>query len=244
MRSLTLKAQVEAKKLALPPDDIARLKELTNEMEKLARSLAAGELEKSLREFESAPWKNAKDPLSRARLLERVHLYVSDNFGKLVSAARKERLAKLAESWPPLPAVRLQKVNLITDTEDKTFATVAKFFAGRRAKGAKGKAADAKKELAARALIRQLRSLAGRYKTYQRDIPLAFAKELADGVVLFSPQPPQQKPRSQEATSQLIHEMLRSRQTLYSTEARLLQTWMAYAAARLELYRNLGLASE
>lgn len=131
-RTLMLKAQLENKKQSLPPEEMARLEKLEEEKDKLLQVFTVVNFENALRQFESAPWEKAKNLSENVRVFDRAAFYVLDNFIKLMSEARKERLVELYKSWPALPPIVINGENLLeTDLDTAQDAVIRTALANR-----------------------------------------------------------------------------------------------------------------
>ena len=97
-------ARVEATNQKLPPADEARL-------ELLPPEIALGQLELSLRNYESLRTNAAATNRGEAVLYEET----VNNFMRVMNEARKERRSLIRAAWPSLPAVAVDGSNMLTD---------------------------------------------------------------------------------------------------------------------------------
>ena len=101
-------ARFQARNQEVPSDQAARL-------EALPRDIALGHMELSLREYEASRAKKENTPRGTAVLFESV----VNNFIRVMSEAREERRDLLLESWPKLPGVTVEGVDLLTEDLDR-----------------------------------------------------------------------------------------------------------------------------
>lgn len=115
---------------------------LKKRLEEVLRQLHVGQMERALRRVESRPWQLAveveallgaaaapsvlqREPFRGQRVLElrqllrsRAFQPVFDNFALVLLEARDEKLMKLEKSWPTLPSVVVEGIDLITAPEE------------------------------------------------------------------------------------------------------------------------------
>src|SRR5262249_20297026 len=64
--------------------------------------ISLGEFERTLREYESQPWKAVLDPGGRARRQQLGFRYVVNAFIDVLTVPRNERIVQLRRTWPDL----------------------------------------------------------------------------------------------------------------------------------------------
>ncbi|MCS7015618.1 MAG: hypothetical protein NZM42_05785 [Gemmatales bacterium] len=143
-----LRVEYQLQDLELPPALQQRLREIT-------RQLYIGQLEQALRQVERRPWQLAveveallgaiaapsvlqAEPFRGQRILEirqlqrsRAFQAVFDNFAQVLLEARDEKLMRLEKSWPPLPRIVVEGIDLL-QTDEETALLVAGNTALRR----------------------------------------------------------------------------------------------------------------
>lgn len=136
-----LRVEYQIKEQALPEALQLRLQEI-------ARQLHLGQLERALRQVEQRPWQLAvevealvgaiaapsvlqQDPFRSQRVLELRQLLrsrsfqpVFDNFALVLLEARDEKLMRLAKSWPTLPRIVVEGIDLL-EADEETALQVA-----------------------------------------------------------------------------------------------------------------------
>src|SRR5262249_20520688 len=100
------KTKLESEGKSLPPADVRRAAELEIE-------IYIGSFELVLREFEAEPWKREIDPTRSARQRNNKLRDVINSFSLVLIPARNERLEKLRPTWPELPRICVQGVDLL-----------------------------------------------------------------------------------------------------------------------------------
>jgi hypothetical protein len=94
-------------------------------LDEIESSIDLGSMEQVLRAYESEPWQGQGDVERRQR--QRVALFqvVVNSFALVLGEARNERLQKLRQSWPELPRLLADHVDLLTVEEAEAQAKVA-----------------------------------------------------------------------------------------------------------------------
>lgn len=82
-----------------------------------------GEFERALRGYEEQPWKQAKDPIELQR---RLFGATYQRFLTLLEESYRERQEPVRQSWPDLPPLCVEGVDLLSDDDDKVIATVSR----------------------------------------------------------------------------------------------------------------------
>ncbi|WP_020468312.1 TolC family protein [Zavarzinella formosa] len=141
LRDLELReAQVELRGEKLPPVEAARLAELP-------RNIAIGQLELALRNYEAGLGKRGPNTLrdSAVKYEEAVNYFIL-----VISEARRERQQTVRKSWPKLPAVIVQNVNLLEDDLDRSQTVAAQMALGNRLElmNTRGQLVDAWRKIA------------------------------------------------------------------------------------------------
>jgi hypothetical protein len=117
-RILDKKTDLETKGESLSPADERRLNTLNFEID-------LAEFEKTLREYESQPWKNLADPVLRNRQQQLKYRYVVSAFILVLAEARNQRLEQLRRTWPDLARLCVNDVDLLkADMQDAEAAVV------------------------------------------------------------------------------------------------------------------------
>lgn len=117
-RLLDRRAAAEEAGRKLSDPDQARLAELD-------AAIDLGTFERILRYYEGEPWKGQPDPERRQRQRNSVFQFVVNNFSLVIGQARNERLEQLRTSWPDLPRLCVEGVNLLTADPLEAQAKVA-----------------------------------------------------------------------------------------------------------------------
>jgi hypothetical protein len=81
--------------------------------------LDLGQFERSLRYYESEPWKDEKNPLVRQGRQAQVYRYVHRNFLGIIEEGFRERLDQIRRNWPSLPPACVDGVDLIASGEEE-----------------------------------------------------------------------------------------------------------------------------
>jgi hypothetical protein len=108
---LDIKALREKEKKPLTAAQERRLAELEFEID-------LGVFELTLRDYEGQPWKTVMDPQRRARMQSNAYRFVVNAFVLVLGEPRNERLDLVRNSWPALPRLCVDGVDLLdTDAE-------------------------------------------------------------------------------------------------------------------------------
>jgi outer membrane protein TolC len=114
--------QREKSKEPIPPDLMAQLARLTEQLKAIERELTLGELEDTLRRYEAQPWKNLpKNPADkpgeweqRVGFLQQQRFHaVESTFELVLVEPRNERSSTLGNTWPDLPPVVIDGVDIV-----------------------------------------------------------------------------------------------------------------------------------
>ena len=111
--------RIERRKLMDKRNDLqGQGKDLSEEdqkrLDEIEQELDLGDLEVALRVYELKPWQFEPDANRRYRLQIGLFSAVLGNFSKVLTEARNEQLEKYRQSWPKLPVVCMDGVDLIT----------------------------------------------------------------------------------------------------------------------------------
>jgi hypothetical protein len=109
--------ELEAKGQKLSAEEQKRLTEIDFEID-------LGSFERLLREYERQPWKRPGGDIEIARQQVEFRTLI-EALGYLLGAARNERLARLDQTWPALPRVCLDGMDLIAADVDEAQTVVA-----------------------------------------------------------------------------------------------------------------------
>jgi hypothetical protein len=121
-RTLDVKeAAAEAKNEKLPPADKARL-------EALGPDIALGQLELSLRAYEAFPQQKDRTPRGEAVLYEDA----VNNFMRVMNEARQERRTVIRGTWPALPPVAVDGIDMLRDDQDRAQTAASQVALGNR----------------------------------------------------------------------------------------------------------------
>jgi hypothetical protein len=112
-----LRQKITPKADPLADPDVLRMTELDFEIE-LAR------FERSLRIYEREPWKKVVNPLDQVALQNRLFRVVQRSFLNLLEEPFQERLEKIRKSWPDLPPVCVEGVDLMRAPEEQALEVV------------------------------------------------------------------------------------------------------------------------
>ncbi len=85
--------------------------------------ISVGEFERTLRYYETKPWEGAKDPIETQRTLFRA---VYQRFLTLLEVPRNERLEPVRRSWPELPPLCVDGVDLLSEDDDQVIAAASR----------------------------------------------------------------------------------------------------------------------
>lgn len=118
-RLLDRQADLEKQGKALPAADRRRLTELDFEID-------LGNFERSLRIYEQQSWKGVADPARRRRQQQALFRDVHSAVALVLGEARNERLDQLRQSWPALPPVIVDGIDLLGGDQEEAQAVVAR----------------------------------------------------------------------------------------------------------------------
>lgn len=105
-----LRANLEKEEFEQGKTDEVRHKQL----EALSKLVSVGWLEKSLRDFEAQPWLKAPNPIEEKIAKLRIGSIVRNAAAQLINEAAEERLDKLRSSWPDVPPVLVEGLDILT----------------------------------------------------------------------------------------------------------------------------------
>ncbi len=218
---LDARAAAEAEGGAPKKAEERRLRELAAEME-------LGQFEEALKLYEAEPWRK----LARAELRERQQgamlRTVLAHFIAVLGEASDQRLEAWRKTWPNLPPVVVEKLDLLAcDREKAERAVAARFDRPEAAVAGKSK-------------LRKVRALAEAYRLQQQLFELAHFQVQGPKDGLASPFP--RGPVGEAGSSALARRLLDAQRSLARARGQLLSTWVEHQMARLELYRDLRLA--
>lgn len=217
---LVVRAELEGKGQSLNEADRRRLRELDSEID-------MGSFERSLRSYESQPWKDLRDA-GRRRVTE--FRSVASAFNLLLVQAYRERIDALREGWPKLSQVQVQKVNLLACAWEQAEQVVTTLV----------KKPDV--AVTAKASLRQVRTLAETYRIQQRLFELSLV-ERQDGLDGWAPGLAPAEDNWKVDVDAAVRQLLEAERSSVRLRGQLLRTWIDYQIARLELFRDLGLES-
>jgi hypothetical protein len=103
----------------LPEADQRRLAELEFEID-------LGIFERDLRAYEREPWRDLKEPLAQQARQAQLFRFVQRGFVQMLDEAYRERLDKIRESWPDLPPLCVNGVDVLRADEDEALAAVTR----------------------------------------------------------------------------------------------------------------------
>jgi len=110
---LNRRAERQQKGEVEPPDEAARLEALENE-------IALGVFEQAVRQYEQQPW--LKEKGSQREVVQAVTFReVVNAFYQVVLEARQERLRRVRQQWPELPAVVVDGVDILQASLDEAY---------------------------------------------------------------------------------------------------------------------------
>jgi dienelactone hydrolase len=222
-------------------------------LSELEFQIRLSDLERSLRRFESAPWKKFANETQRDRELARVFDDVLFACRVVLVEARNERLDLVEKSWPKLAEVRFRDVDLIVCDQ-------------RRAERLVSELSDKNAALAARRHLRRVRQLAESYPMQQRAVLLAFIGAEGAREALVAPPPPRKPgkgegkhteggtealvapPRPDESPPQAhgpeaeSRDLVGAQRALAQRKDQILTTWVGFQLARLKLYGALAIS--
>src|SRR5262245_59905280 len=210
------KADVEEKGKSLSEESRRRLLSVELDME-LARFEAA------LRRYEGEPWKDRQDAAARHADAFRA---VGNAFGAVLLRGCGERLEQLRSGWPEIPALTVDKVDLLSsDREQAEQAVAAALKSPETATAVKAK-------------LRKLRGLVETCRISQRLIELSLVQRQDDldglrsaavaGGAAFT-----------DANSP-VTQLLATEKAVAREKSQLYRVWIEIQIARLELEADLG----
>jgi hypothetical protein len=91
--------------------------------EEIEFQIDLGEFERALRNYEARPWVGAKDPIDMQR---RLFGATYQRFLALLEEPYRERQVPVRQSWPDLPPLCIDGVDLLSDDDDKVIAAVSR----------------------------------------------------------------------------------------------------------------------
>jgi outer membrane protein TolC len=103
----------------LPAADQRRLGEVEFEV-------SLGFFERDLRDYEKEPWAKLKDPLEQQAAQARLFRYIASGFLLMLDEAYRERQGRIRESWPDLPQLCVNGVDLLRADEDEALAAITR----------------------------------------------------------------------------------------------------------------------
>ena len=112
------KAELDLKKQPFPQSAARRLDEVEFQID-------VANFEAALRRYESEPWAKEERLERRNRLRQLTFGDLTNAFLLVVSEAREQRIQQVRESWPKLPPVRLNGVDLIEADLDEAYTVAA-----------------------------------------------------------------------------------------------------------------------
>jgi len=110
---LNRQAERQQKGEVEPPEETARLEVLENE-------IALGVFEQTVRQYEQQPWLKEKGP-QREAVQAGTFREVVNAFYQVVLEAREERLRRVRQQWPELPAVVVDGVDMLQASLDEAY---------------------------------------------------------------------------------------------------------------------------
>jgi hypothetical protein len=203
----------------VPPDQEERLRWLQ-------LGIDLGMLEARLRAYEEQPWLREATPPEQWRSHASLFQRITFGLALVLSGAQEEQLRNWEKTWPAVPPVRLDGVDLLAGALEKAEQIVA----ARRPKPDEA--------LAGKASLRQVRSLAQTYRIQQRALQLANVERERSLEEFRAPAEPG---ASGETAARLTQRLLTAQGQSKRARTELFRTWINYQAARLDLYRDLGL---
>lgn len=146
-------AGFERRGAVAPPELLQKIQDLDRQRRLLDRQLAMGEFEQSLRNYEKQPWKAIADPTARDERRIRLFRDLSSSFEFVLVDARNERLQIVRESWPKLPPVLVDEVDLLDSPIEVAYAKSAQTALANRLDLMNGRAqlVDSWRQIAVRA---------------------------------------------------------------------------------------------
>jgi hypothetical protein len=197
--------------------DQQRLHELELEMD-------LGPFEQDLRRYEGQPWKGQANS---APMQQQMFWRLSYAFEALLYYAHAERIKQVRESWPALPSVRLEKVDLVTGDWKAVEQATTPLLEKRK------KVAAGKKNL------RKLRELAHVYRLQQRLIEISYSRYERIFAIICGPV----RPDNLRGDAELMRSLTSAAQSLVRARRQLLSMWIQFQMAQLDLEDDLGLPS-
>jgi hypothetical protein len=192
-------------------------------LSRLDLELDLGEFEQVLRGYESQPWKGQPNTAASQRGAFRG---VSVVFGALLFHAQSERIGQVSDSWPSLPPVRLETLDLVTGDWQAVEQAAAPLLEKRNT------VAAGKRKL------RKLRELAQVYRLQQRLTESAYFRHEWLVESITSPVDPDSL---LQVRARLTQSLLSAGRSLFRARGEILDTWLYFQMLRLELHDDLGL---
>ncbi|MCS7047025.1 MAG: TolC family protein, partial [Gemmataceae bacterium] len=112
---LDLKTNREKEDKTLTPEEAQKLTATLSE-------ISLGELERTLRVFERAPWAKAPNPREQRELHSQLFRQVRSLAVDILGEAANERNALLRPQWPKLPPIVVEGVDLVNDDLETAYA--------------------------------------------------------------------------------------------------------------------------
>jgi len=213
LRDRLSKTREEQRKLLASRDDLELRNQkvpeaLLTQLADARREIDLARVEESLRVLEGPLQKGGRERFSRP---------VIDCASQLLMEAYTERFALAHSAWPALPPVRLKGVDLLTADKEQAERIATATL--------KGPAA-----VAARAKVRQLRTLASIHGHQQRLFEICFLRveSILDDLS-----------RAKASPEAAIGRQLSALRSLHKAKAQLFTNWVDYQVARLDFYSDL-----
>jgi hypothetical protein len=221
-RLLDLKTDLEMHGKELPAAGARRLHDLDFESD-------VGGLEETLRRYESRPWGKLTKEAMRAQVRINAFRLTARAAQVVVVWARDERFHLIEQTWPPLPPLHLDRVDLLKADAKACLQAVEKRL-------------KPENRLAGRQCIRRLRALAETYPARQELVAIAYKQvQGALGAPVAPPDVAGAVPVTEAGTS-LTWRLLAAQRSLTRARDGLYQTWISYQLMRQKLYQELNLA--
>jgi hypothetical protein len=229
-RLLERQAEMEKKRKPFPPADAQRL-------EDLKQLIDLGQLESALRLYEAQAWKGLADKEATGQQV-RHRRRLNTAFRNVLAFAFLEKLNRARGSWPEMPPVRVKGVDLLTCDQAEAERTVVSRLKGPEA------------ALAGKRMVRRVRTLAGVYGLQKRVFDLVYLDwDRRMGDFYFPPAPAPHEaaalglpvPSNPSPDLFRVEPLPRAMGALARTKREMLETWLDYQTARLDLYHALEL---
>lgn len=85
-----------------------------------------GYFELALRQYETEPWRTQNDPVRRRLVQSQYFRDVINSFALVLGPARNERVEKIRQSWPKLPPVVVEGIDLVQGDIDEALQTAGR----------------------------------------------------------------------------------------------------------------------